>query len=382
SCVMPVVEGMVIRTDSSKVKRAREGVLEFLLINHPLDCPICDQGGECDLQDITMAYGKGISKFNEYKRVVPKKYFGPLIETAMNRCIHCTRCIRFLSEVAGTNELGGIGRGENMEVSTYIERYIKSELSGNIIDLCPVGALTSKPYLFRARSWELSHCETIDVLDAVGSAIRIDYRGLEIMRILPRLNEEVNEEWISDKTRFAYDGLRVQRLDRPYIKKGNKLVSVDWSEAFAAAAKKLKSTKPKKIAAIAGDLVDCESMLLLKEMMCKLGSLNLDCRQDGAKLMSNNRGLYVFNTTIENIENADLCLFIDTNPKVEAPIINARIRKRYLRGNFPIASIGPDIEYLYYVEKLGDNPHVLNEIMEGNHKFCKLLNAAQNPMFI
>ncbi|CCF77907.1 NADH dehydrogenase subunit G [Wolbachia endosymbiont of Onchocerca ochengi] len=382
SCATPVVEGMVIHTDTPKVKKAREGVLEFLLINHPLDCPICDQGGECDLQDITMVYGKGISRFDEYKRAVQKKYFGPLIETAMNRCIHCTRCIRFLSDVAGTNELGGIGRGEKMEISTYVKRYISSELSGNIIDLCPVGALTSKPYLFKARSWELSHCETIDVLDAVGSAIRVDYRGLEIMRILPRLNEEINEEWISDKTRFAYDGLKVQRLDQPYIKRNGKLVSVDWNEALTVAAKKLKSTEPSKIAAVAGDLADCESMLLLKEMMHKLGSANLDCRQDGAKLISDNRGSYVFNTTIEDIENADLCLLINTNPKVEAPIINARIRKRYLQGNFPIASVGPDVEYLYCVEKLGNNPNILNEIVNGDHKFCELLSAAQNPMLI
>ncbi|AAW70964.1 NADH-quinone oxidoreductase subunit G [Wolbachia endosymbiont of Brugia malayi] len=382
SCAMPVAEGMVIYTDTPKVKKAREGVLEFLLINHPLDCPICDQGGECDLQDITVVYGKGNSRFDEHKRAIPKKHFGQLIEAAMNRCIHCTRCIRFLSDVAGTNELGGIGRGENMEISTYIKKHISSELSGNIIDLCPVGALTSKPYSFTARPWELSHCETIDVLDAVGSSIRVDYRGPEVMRILPRLNEEVNEEWISDKTRFAYDGLKVQRLDQPYIKRDNRLVPADWNEALTVAAKKLRSTKPNKIAAIAGDLADCESMLLLKEIMQKLGSSNIDCRQDGAKLIPNNRGSYVFNTTIEGIENVDLCLLINTNPKVEAPIINARIRKRYLQGNFPIASIGPDIEYLYHVEKLGNNPGVLNEIAKGNHKFCKLLSAAQNPMLI
>ncbi|NUX01356.1 NADH-quinone oxidoreductase subunit G [Wolbachia endosymbiont of Madathamugadia hiepei] len=382
SCAIPVAESMIIHTDTPKVKKAREGVLEFLLINHPLDCPICDQGGECDLQDITMAYGKGTSRLDEHKRAVPKKHFGPLIETAMNRCIHCTRCVRFLSDVAGTNELGGIGRGENVEISTYIKRHISSELSGNIIDLCPVGALTSKPYSFKARPWELSHCETIDVLDAVGSAIRVDYRGPEVMRILPRLNEEVNEEWISDKARFAYDGLKVQRLDQPYTKKDGKLIPVDWNEALTVAAKKLRSTKPNKIAAIAGDLADCESMLLLKEMMHKLGSANIDCRQDGAKLIQNNRGSYVFNTTAQGIENADLCLLINTNPKVEAPVINARIRKRYLQGNFPIASIGPDIEYLYHVEKLGDNPSILNEIAKGNHKFCKLLSAAKNPMII
>ncbi|MDD9331883.1 MAG: NADH-quinone oxidoreductase subunit NuoG [Wolbachia sp.] len=382
SCAVPVAEGMVIHTDTPKIKKAREGVLEFLLINHPLDCPICDQGGECDLQDITMTYGKGVSRLDEYKRAVPKKNFGPLIETAMNRCIHCTRCVRFLSDVAGTNELGGIGRGENVEIGTYIERYINSELSGNIIDLCPVGALTSKPYSFKSRSWELSCYETIDVLDAVGSNIRVDYRGPEVMRILPRLNEEINEEWISDKTRFAYDGLKVQRLDRPYVKKNGRFVQVSWDEALTVAAEKLKNIKSSKIAAIAGDLADCESMLLLKEMMQKLGSYNIDCRQDGAKLTPNNRVSYVFNTTIEGIENADLCLFINTNPRIEAPIINARLRKRYLQGGFNVASIGPDIEYLYHVEKLGDNPNILSEIVERNHKFCELLNVSKNPMLI
>ncbi|MDN5248355.1 MAG: NADH-quinone oxidoreductase subunit NuoG [Wolbachia endosymbiont of Tyrophagus putrescentiae] len=382
SCAMSVAEGMVIHTDTPKIKKAREGVLEFLLINHPLDCPICDQGGECDLQDITMAYGRGNSRLNEQKRAVPKKDFGPLIETAMNRCIHCTRCVRFLSDVAGTNELGGIGRGENVEISTYIKHHIRSELSGNIIDLCPVGALTSKPYSFKARSWELSHCETIDVLDAVGSNIRVDYRGPEVMRILPRLNEEINEEWISDKARFSYDGLKVQRLDHPYVRKNGRLIPASWNEALATAAKKLKSVKPSKIAAIAGDLADCESMLLLKEVMQKLGSGNIDCRQDGAKLIPGNRASYLFNTTIEGIENADLCLLINTNPRIEAPIINARLRKRYLQGNFAIASVGPDIEYLYRVEKLGDNPHILNEVAEGNHRFCKQLSAAKNPMLI
>lgn len=382
SCAMPVAEGMVIHTDTTKVRKAREGVLEFLLVNHPLDCPICDQGGECDLQDITMAYGRGISRLDEHKRAVPKKDFGPLIETAMNRCIHCTRCVRFLSDIAGKPELGGIGRGENVEISTYIKQHISSELSGNIIDLCPVGALTSKPYSFKARSWELSHCETIDVLDAVGSNIRVDYRGPQVMRILPKLNEEINEEWISDKTRFAYDGLKVQRLNRPYVRKGEKLVPVSWHKALATAAEKLRSTKSSKVAAIAGDLADCESMLLLKEVMQKLGSGNMDCRQDGAKLIPNNRASYAFNTTIEGIEKADLCLLINTNPRKEAPIINARLRKRSLQGNFNVASVGPNIEYLYHVEKLGDDPTILSEIEKGSHEFCKLLSLAKNPMLI
>ncbi len=382
SCATPVVDGMTIYTDSPKVKKAREGVLEFLLINHPLDCPICDEGGECDLQDITMAYGRGLSRLSEMKRSVPKKDFGPLIATVMNRCIHCTRCTRFLSDVAGTNELGGIGRGENMEISTYIKKYVSSELSGNIIDLCPVGALTSKPYSFKARSWELSHCNTIDVLDAVGSAIRIDYRGFEIMRTLPRTNDEINEDWISDKTRFAYDGLRVQRLDHPYLKKENRLTSVTWDEALTVAAAKLKNTKSNRIAAISGDLADCESMLLLKELMQNLGSGNLDCRQDKAKLIPGNRGAYVFNTTIAGIEDADLCLLINTNPRAEAAIINARLRKNYLRGNFTIASIGPDIDYLYKVEKLGDDPNILELIADGTHPFCQAMSNAKNPMLI
>ncbi|WP_333023444.1 NADH-quinone oxidoreductase subunit NuoG [Wolbachia endosymbiont of Pentidionis agamae] len=382
SCAMQVTEGMVINTNTEMVKKAREGVLEFLLINHPLDCPICDQGGECDLQDITMAYGRGTSRIKEQKRSVPKKNFGPLIETAMNRCIHCTRCIRFLSDVAGTYELGGIGRGENVEIDTYIKQHISSELSGNIIDLCPVGALTSKPYSFKARSWELVHCETIDVLDATCSAIRVDVRGPEVMRILPRINEEINEEWISDKTRFAYDGLKLQRLNKPYVRKEVKLVEATWDDAMTIASAKLKSAKSNEIAAIAGDLIDCESMILLKEVMLALGSGNMDCRQDGAKLLSTNRALYVFNTTIEGIERADLCLLVNTNPRMEAPIINARLRKRYLRGNFKIASIGHDIEYLYEVQKLGDDPKILNQIVEGSHEFCKLLSNAKNPMLI
>ncbi|UWI83423.1 NADH-quinone oxidoreductase subunit NuoG [Wolbachia endosymbiont of Howardula sp.] len=382
SCTIQLIENMIINTNTPKVVHARHAILEFLLINHPLDCPICDQGGECDLQDITMIYGKGNSRFYEYKRSVPNKSFGPLINTAMNRCIHCTRCIRFLSDIAGVNELGMIGRGEHLEVSTYINSYIKSELSGNIIDLCPVGALTSKPYSSRARPWELSHCETIDIMDAVGSSIRVDYRGPEVMRILPRVNEEINEEWISDKTRFSYDGLSIQRLDRTYIKKNGKLMPVTWHEAFTYIAKRLYNIPSSKIAAIAGDLADCESMLLLKEIMQRLGSDNIDCRQDGAYIIPNNRGLYIFNTTILGIESADLCLLINTNPRFEAPMINARIRKRYLMGNFTIASIGPDIEYLYHIEKLGDTPDILHKISEGNHRFCEVLSSAHKPMLI
>ncbi|GAT76265.1 NADH dehydrogenase subunit G [Ehrlichia ruminantium] len=382
SCAIPVAEGMVVKTNTDKIKKAREGILEFLLINHPLDCPICDQGGECDLQDQTMLYGRGKSRYKEKKRAVKKKNFGPLIENAMTRCIHCTRCIRFLSDVAGSYELGTLGRGEKMEIDTYISNHISSELSGNIIDLCPVGALTSKPYAFKARSWELRHCETIDILDAVCSNIRVDTRGLEVMRILPRVNEEINEEWISDKTRFSYDGLKLQRLDRPYIRKNGQLFSVTWEEAFSAISQKITNTPGNKIAAIAGDLADCESMFLLKELMHKLKSDNLECRQDGSILPNNYRPLYLFNTGISNIHKADLCLLINTNIRLEAPIINARLRKRYLQGNIHIASIGTYDNFNYRVENLGNYCSVLQDILDENTDFSQLLKSAKNPMLI
>ena len=383
SCAMPVAEGMIVKTNTDKIQKAREGVLEFLLINHPLDCPICDQGGECDLQDQTMLYGRGKSRYEERKRAVKKKNFGPLIENTMTRCIHCTRCVRFLSDVAGSYELGTIGRGENMEIDTYISKCITSELSGNIIDLCPVGALTSKPYAFKARSWELRHCETIDVLDAVCSNIRVDTRGLEIMRVLPRLNEDINEEWISDKARFSYDGLKLQRLDKPYIRKNGRLLPATWEEAFNMIAKKISSTSGNKIAAIAGDLADCESMLLLKELMHELGSPNIECRQDGSIIPTNSRALYVFNTGISNIESADLCLLINTNIRLEAPIINARLRKRYLQGGFKVASLGLCNNFNYKVENLGNNCLVLDDILhERVPSFSELLKYAKNPMLI
>ena len=383
SCAMPVSDKMVVYTNTPKVKKAREGVLEFLLINHPLDCPICDQGGECDLQDETIAYGMGNSRFMEAKRAVVEKSMGPLIKTHMTRCIHCTRCIRFLSDAAGTDELGTLGRGEDMEVTNAIEKSLTSELSGNIIDLCPVGALTSKPYAFKARSWELRHCEIIDVMDAVGSAIRVDYRGQEVMRILPRLNEEINEEWISDKTRFACDGLGLQRLDRPYVRKNGKLESATWKDAFETISKQIKYTSGSRIAAIAGDLADCESMLVLKELMEALNCHNIDCRQDGARLNADSPCLYTFNTTIAGIEKADLCLLIGTNPRVEAPIINTRIRKRYLMGGFTIANIGPtDIDLSYRFESLGDSLLILAAIESEAHPFIAKIKAAKNPMMI
>ncbi|MBQ4874759.1 MAG: NADH-quinone oxidoreductase subunit G [Rickettsiaceae bacterium H1] len=379
SCAMPAADGMVIHTNTPMVEKARKGVMEFLLINHPLDCPICDQGGECDLQDQAMAYGCGNSRFTEYKRSVPKKNFGPLIETAMNRCIHCTRCVRFLSDVGGTKQLGTIGRGEDMEIGTYIEQSLNSELSGNIIDLCPVGALTSKPYSFMARPWELSHTETIDVLDAVGSAIRVDSRGQKVMRILPRLNEEINEEWISDKTRFSYDGLSVQRLDKPYVRKNGKLHSVEWNKAFTYIK---NSISGKELAAVVGGLADCESMFMLAKLFELLGSNNLSCAQKGEKFITDNRVFYTFNTMIANIVNADLCLLIGSNPKVEAPIINSRIRSAYLENDILVANVGPEIELTYPVLQLGDEIKILQDIFDEKHDFSQKLKNAKNPMLI
>jgi NADH-quinone oxidoreductase subunit G len=382
SCAMPVADNMVIHTNTPMVKKAREGVMEFLLINHPLDCPICDQGGECDLQDQAMAYGKGSSRFHENKRAVTEKYMGPLIKTHMTRCIHCTRCIRFVTEVAGVEELGAVGRGEHMEVTTYVEKALTSELSGNIIDLCPVGALTSKPFAFKARSWELAKTESIDVLDAVGSNIRIDSRGLEVMRILPRLNEEINEEWLADKSRFAYDGLKVQRLDRPMIRIDGKLTAVSFEEAIKYTADKLKSVASNKIGAIVGDLQDAESIFMLKELMQNLQSSNMDCRQDGAKQIASNRASYLFNTTIAGIERADACLLIGTNPRYEAPLVNTRLRKRSLSKAFKIASIGPKADLTYPVEELGNNIKLLEEILQGTHPFAQALGNAEFPMLI
>src|SRR5262245_13760291 len=328
SCAMPAADNMVIHTDTPMVRKARKGVMEFLLINHPLDCPICDQGGECDLQDQAMAYGFDRSRYHENKRAVPEKDFGPLVATQMTRCIHCTRCIRFVTEVAGVEELGATFRGEHMEITTYVEKALSSELSANIIDLCPVGALTSKPYAFVARPWELRKTESVDVLDAVGAAIRVDSRGPEVLRVLPRLNDAVNEEWISDKSRFAVDGLKRQRLDRCYVRRDGKLRPATWDEALGVVAAKLKSLTGDRIAAIAGDLVDAEAMLALKDLMTALGSSNIDCRQDGAALDARTRAGYIFNTTIAGIEQADACLLIGTNPRWEAPVLNARLRKR------------------------------------------------------
>ncbi len=371
-----------VRTNSEMVKNAREGVMEFMLINHPLDCPICDQGGECDLQDQAMYYGKGKSRYDDMKRAVEDKYMGPLIKTHMTRCIHCTRCIRFTEDVAGVPDLGATGRGESMEVTTYVEKAIGSELSGNIIDLCPVGALTSKPYAFAARPWELNKVETIDVHDAVGSNVRVDVRGNSVLRVLPRLNEDINEEWISDKTRFACDGLKLQRLDKPYVRKDGALVPASWDEALNVVAEKLKGLSGDNIAALAGNLACVESMKSLKDFMQQLGSDNLDCRQDGALLPTSQRSDYLFNTTIAGIEDADFVLIIGSNPRLEAALINSRIRKRYLQGGLTVANIGVPHDLTYPVTELGNDASVVSDIISGNHKICDALANAQRPMVI
>lgn len=382
SCSMPVGDGMVIKTTTETVKKARNGVMEFLLINHPLDCPICDQGGECDLQDQAMAYGFDHSRFKENKRSVTDKNLGPLVETHMTRCIHCTRCIRFSTEVAGVEVLGATGRGENMEVGTYVEQAISSELSANIIDLCPVGALTSKPYAFEARPWELTKTESVDVMDAVGSNIRIDSRGREVMRVLPMLNEDVNEEWISDKTRYACDGLARQRLDKYYMKVDGKLQAASWHDAFDAIGEKVRGLDGSKIGAIAGDMCDAEAMTALKDLMTALGSNNIDCRQDGAKLTTGARAGYTFNTTIAGIEDADACLVVGSNPRLEAPIINARLRKRMVEGGFKVGMVGEAVDLTYRYEHLGAGPQTLKEIVDGTHSFCEILKSAERPMII
>ena len=381
SCAMPVGEGMVIHTNTEEVRKARHGVMEFLLINHPLDCPICDQGGECDLQDQAMAYGMDRSRFHENKRAVEDKNLGPLISTHMTRCIHCTRCVRFITDIAGVEELGATGRGEHMEIGTYVEKSISSELSGNIIDLCPVGALNSKPYAYSARSWELERTESIDVHDALGCNIRIDARGREVMRVLPRLHEDLNEEWISDKSRFAYDGLRRNRLDQPYVRRDGKLEPATWDEALNAAATGLKAAG-QNVAAIAGDLACTESMFALKELFTRLASPHTDCRQDGAALDSAARAGYLFNTTIAGIEGADACLLIGTNPRWEGAVLNARLRKRFLAGGFQVMSVGPSADLTFPVEHLGAGPEHLVNIAAGNHPAAQALKDVERPMLI
>ncbi|MBE7637597.1 NADH-quinone oxidoreductase subunit G [Sneathiella sp. P13V-1] len=382
SCAMPAGDGMVIHTNTEKVKNGREGAMEFLLINHPLDCPICDQGGECDLQDQSMTYGSGNSRYLESKRAVKEKFMGPLIKTTMTRCIHCTRCVRFATEVAGVDELGALNRGEHTEIVTYLEEALNSELSGNIIDLCPVGALTSKPYAFTARPWELRKTESVDALDAVGANIRIDSKGQEVMRILPRLNEDINEEWLSDRSRFSYDGLKRQRLDTPYVRKDGKLQAVGWDEALQVVADKLNATEASKIAAISGDVVCAESMKALKDLMDAYEVANIDCRQDGAKLDASSRAAYIFNSGIAGIDEADALLIIGSNPRQEASLINARIRKRWKKGNFPIALIGEEADLTYKHEYVGAGTKSLQEVAEGKHSFADVLKKAERPMII
>jgi NADH-quinone oxidoreductase subunit G len=370
-------------TNTPMVKKAREGVMEFLLINHPLDCPICDQGGECDLQDQAMTFGVDASRYTENKRAVEDKYIGPLVKTVMNRCIHCTRCVRFTTEVAGIAELGLIGRGEDAEITTYLEQAMTSELQGNVVDLCPVGALTSKPFAFTARPWELNKTESIDVMDALGSAIRIDTRGREVMRVMPRVNEDINEEWISDKSRFIWDGLKTQRLDRPYVRKDGRLVPATWPEAFATIKAAVSATTGDKIGAIAGDLASVEEMYALSELVKSLGSENLDCRQDGVALdPALGRASYIFNPTIAGIEEADALLIIGANPRYEASVLNARIRKRWRRGEFPIAVIGEAAELRYDYEYLGAGTETLSELLDGTNKFAAKLKKAKKPMII
>ncbi len=380
SCAAPVAPDMVVNTQTDSVKAAREGVMEFLLINHPLDCPICDQGGECDLQDQALGYGIDASRFDDNKRAVEDKQMGPLVKTIMTRCIHCTRCVRFSTEVAGVPEIGAIGRGEDMEITTYLEASLDSELSGNVIDLCPVGALTSKPYAYTARPWELKKTETIDVMDAVGSNIRVDMRGREAMRILPRNHDDVNEEWLSDKSRFVWDGLNTQRLDRPYVRRDGKLSAASWDDAFALIAEKING-KADKLAAIAGDLVCAEGQFALKSLMDTLGSPNLDCRQDGAKL-SGPRANYLFNSSIAGIEDADALLIIGSNPRLEAPVLNARIRKRWTMGNFPVAVIGEPADLTYDAETIGAGADTLNDMVAGKHAFADVLKNAARPMIV
>jgi NADH-quinone oxidoreductase subunit G len=372
-----------INTKSPLVKKAREGVMEFLLINHPLDCPICDQGGECDLQDQAMAYGRAsFHRFNENKRAVEEKYMGPLIKTIMTRCIQCTRCVRFATEVAGVPDLGATGRGEDMEITTYLEKAFGSELSGNVVDICPVGALTSKPYAFNARPWELRKTESIDVMDAQGCHIRVDTRGRDVMRVLPRLDEEVNEEWISDKARHACDGLRRQRLDRPYVRRSGKLVPATWAEAFAVIGARAAATKPERMAAIVGDLAAAEEIRALKDLMTSLGVANIDCRQDGAKLQGAPRQSYLFNTTIAGVETADALLLIGTNLRWEAPVLNARVRKTWLFGKLKVANVGTAYDLTYPVEQLGASASVLEKIADGSHALTQTLKEARRPMLI
>ena len=383
SCAMPATNGMVVKTNTPFVEKARKGIMEFLLANHPLDCPVCDQGGECDLQDQSLYYGFDHSRFTENKRQVKEKYMGPLIKTEMTRCIHCTRCIRFATEVAGIPELGAIGRGEDMEITTYLEKSMESELSANVIDLCPVGALTSRPYAFEARPWDLKKTESIDVMDAVGSNIRIDTYGWEVKRILPKINEDINDEWISDKTRYACDGLLKQRLDTPYIRENGKLVQTSWTKALKKIVEKINDTKSEEIAGLVGDLVDMESMFIFKEFFNKiLNSSNLECRTKKTYLNPKNRMNYIFNSSINGIEQCDLILLVGTNPRLEATILNARIRKSYVKNDIEIFSIGNPGDLTYPYKIIGSNTQVLKDIIDEKHEISDKFKKSKKPIVI
>ena len=381
SCAMQVSDGLKIHTKTQRVKKAREGVMEFLLINHPLDCPICDQGGECDLQDQSVAYGLGGSRYEQNKRSVENKDMGPFIKTEMNRCIHCTRCVRFSTEISGSDEIGAIGRGRDMEITTYLDIAVKSELSGNVIDLCPVGALTSKPYAFSARPWELKQTESIDVMDAVGSNIRIDTKGNKVMRVLPRNNDEVNEEWISDKTRFFWDGLSLQRIDKPYLRENGKLRQVSWKKAIDVASDKLLNTNPKKIASITGDLVSIESIYSIKKLMDSIKSPNTECRQDGSKI-NGGREKWLFNSKLSGIDVSDGCLLIGTNPRIEAALINSRIVRKSKEKNYSVGLLGNKSELNYNYDYLGDDPSIIYDLIDNKSPFCEKLSKMNKPIMI
>ena len=376
SCALPAADKQEIFTNSPMVKKAREGVMEFLLVNHPLDCPICDQGGECDLQDEAMGYGRVGSRFDENKRAVDEKFMGPLIKTTMTRCIQCTRCVRFATEVAGVSELGLLNRGEDAEISTYLEGAVTSELSGNLVDLCPVGALTSKPYAFNARPWELTKTETVDVMDGLGASIRVDARGPAVLRVLPRTNDEINEEWISDKTRHAVDGLARQRLDQPYVKIDGKLRPASWGQAFAAIAARVKATTPDRMGLIAGDLQDAESMKAAMDLFRSLGVASIDCRQDGSVLGTGPRESWLFNSTIAGIDEADAIMLIGANPRLEAPVLNARIRRRWLTGKLLTGVIGEAADLTYRYNHLGTSPEAIRQFVAHGPI------SKEKPMFI
>ena len=382
SCAMPAAEGMNIKTNTALVEKARKGVMEFLLANHPLDCPVCDQGGECDLQDQSLYYGVDKSRFIENKREVSEKYMGPLIKTQMTRCIHCTRCIRFATEVAGVSEIGAIGRGENMEITTYLEKSMESELSANVIDLCPVGALTSKPYAFEARPWELKKTESIDVMDAVGSNIRVDTYNWEVKRILPRLNNDINEEWISDKTRYSCDGLLKQRLDVPYIKKDNKLQKSNWDEAIEMVVNKIKETQPNEIAGHIGDMVNLENSVAFKKLFNDLNSKNLEFRERKFYINSNDKINYIFNSSIKGIEESDLILLVGTNPRHEATILNARIRKAFVQKKIPIYSIGDPGDLTYEYKVIGNETDDVKKLINKENEISKNILTSKKPIVI